>query len=59
VQLLVEYQLPGTADMYKQEQYIAEGSQYYYWVAYTAPKALFDKYHAYIDQAVGTFRFLQ
>jgi len=52
------YQLPGEKEMYKQDQLIVERGKYFYWIGYTAPENLFEKYKGIMEQAVGSFQFL-
>jgi hypothetical protein len=49
----------GLRETMKQEQLIIEGDKYYYWVAYTAPAALYDKYHAVMVHAQQTLELRQ
>ncbi|MEW5910940.1 MAG: DcrB-related protein [Thermodesulfobacteriota bacterium] len=58
VRLLAQYQLPGTTQMFKQEQFIVDRSPYFFWLGYTAPLALFDKHQAVMVQAVNTLKFV-
>jgi hypothetical protein len=55
---VAEYQFPGSNEMFKQEQFIADRSPYFFWVAYTAPLALFDKYQAVMVKALDTLNFI-
>jgi hypothetical protein len=41
----------------QQVQIIVERDEYYYWISYTAPKTVFDKYQYVLNHAVATFRF--
>jgi hypothetical protein len=34
-----------------------ERDEYYYWISYTAPKTVFDKYQYVLNHAVAAFRF--
>ena len=58
VRLLAQYQLPGTNQKFKQEQFIVDRSPYFFWLAYTAPLELFPKYQSIMSQAVGSLRFI-
>lgn len=58
VRIKALYQGPGTRELFKQDQVLAEKGAYFYWVGYTAPEDLFDKYSLFMDQALGSFKFL-
>ncbi|MBI4800236.1 MAG: hypothetical protein HY794_16215 [Desulfarculus sp.] len=58
VRLLVEYQLPGSSQVFRQEQFVADRAPYYFWLAYTAPVDLFDKHQALMARAVSSLSFL-
>ncbi|MBN2398206.1 MAG: hypothetical protein JXI32_07485 [Deltaproteobacteria bacterium] len=58
VRLIAVYQAPGTNEMYGQEQYITVNGDYFYWIGYTAPGNLYDKYRPIMEQAINNFRFL-
>lgn len=58
VRMLVEYQLPGSSQVFRQEQFVADRAPYYFWLAYTAPVDLFDKHQALMAQAVTSLSFL-
>ncbi|MBI5521561.1 MAG: hypothetical protein HY910_02945 [Desulfarculus sp.] len=58
VRLLVEYQLPGSSQVFRQEQFVANRAPYYFWLAYTAPVDLFDRHHALMARAVASLTFL-
>jgi len=59
VRMVAVYQLPGGEEMFKQDQLIVERGNYFYWIGYTAPENLFEKYKGIMEQAVGSFQFLQ
>lgn len=56
--LVVAYRLAGEKTAYGQEQYVTVKGKYFYWIGYTAPIELFDKYRDVINQAISRFRFL-
>ncbi len=58
VRLVARYQLAGTKDMYGQEQYLTERGEYYYWIGYTAPLDMFERYRWIMDRSIASFRFL-
>ncbi len=58
VRIKALYQGPGTKELFKQDQVLAEKGAYFYWIGYTAPEDLFDKYSMFMDQAIGSFKFL-
>ena len=58
VRLIGVYQAPGTSEMFGQEQYITVNGNYFYWIGYTAPGNLYDKYQPIMEKAVNNFRFL-
>lgn len=58
IRLIAVYQGPGTNEMYGQEQYITVNGDYFYWIGYTAPGNLYDKYRPIMEQAINNFRFL-
>jgi hypothetical protein len=58
VRLLVEYRVPNEKVPFRQEQMIVEHGAYYYWVGYTAPQNLADKYNFVMERVINTFRFL-
>lgn len=47
----------GSVD-YKQVQMMVERERYYYWISYTAPRNLFDKYLYVLNRAAATFKFI-
>jgi hypothetical protein len=58
IRLVAVYQLPGTNEMYGQEQYVTVNGDYFYWIGYTAPGNLFEKYQPVMEKAISRFRFL-
>gem|GEM_PF-5551791 len=58
VRLLAQYQMPGTTQIYKQEQFIIDRAPYFFWLGYTAPLPLFDKHQAAMVKAVNTLKFV-
>lgn len=58
VRMLVEYQLPGSGQVFRQEQFVADRAPYYFWLAYTAPVDLFDKHQALMARAVASLSYL-
>jgi hypothetical protein len=58
VRIKAVYQGPGTKETFKQDQVIAEKGAYFYWIGYTAPEDLFEKYAKFMEQAIGSFKFL-
>jgi len=58
VRVVAIYQLPGGEEMFKQDQLIVERGKYFYWIGYTAPENLFEKYKGIMEQTVGSFQFL-
>jgi hypothetical protein len=60
VRMVSTFQSPGgLRETMKQEQLIVEGGKYYYWVAYTAPAAIYDRYHAAVEHAQQTLEIKQ
>lgn len=57
VRLVVEYQLPGTNQVFRQEQFVADRAPYFFWLAYTAPVDLFDRHQALMARAVASLSF--
>jgi len=45
--------------IYSQEQVIIEHTNYYYYIAYTAPESLFSKYRYIMKKTVESFQFLK
>jgi|GEM_PF-1289588 len=45
--------------IYSQEQVIIEHTNYYYYIAYTAPESLFNKYRDIMKKTVESFQFLK
>ena len=58
IRLVAVYQGPGTNELFGQEQYITVNGNYFYWVGYTAPANLYDKYIPNMEKAISSFRFL-
>ena len=58
VRIVAIYQMPGGEEIFKQDQLIVERGKYFYWIGYTAPENLFEKYKGIMEQAIGSFQFL-
>ena len=58
VRVVAIYQIPNGKEMFKQDQLIIERDKYFYWLGYTAPEKLFEKYKGIMEQAVSSFQFL-
>jgi hypothetical protein len=58
IRMIAQYQLPGSSEMYKQEQFVAERGQYFYLVSYTAPLDLYAKHYAKMERVIKMFQFL-
>lgn len=58
VRLMAQYQLPGTTEMFKQEQFIVDRSTYFFWIGYTAPIELFDANQHFMAKAIDTLKFM-
>lgn len=56
-EIKVSYQVPGSTELFTQEQHITETSSGFCWLGYTTPSDLFDKYHAAMEHAVRTVKF--
>jgi hypothetical protein len=58
MRLVVQYQLPGTEEMFKQEQFIVDRPPYFFWIGYTAPLELFDANRHFMAKAIETLKFM-
>ena len=59
VRMIVSYQTANSTELYQQEQVIVEHGAYYYWIGYTTPKRLFDKYRFVMAEAMTSFHFIE
>jgi hypothetical protein len=57
VRLVATYQIPGGEDIMKQDQVIVKREKFFFWIGYTAPENLFEKYQEHFEKALGSFRF--
>jgi len=57
--LLAEYDGPEESAPLRQDQLIVDCGLYYYYISYTAPVELFDKYEFVMNELVDSFKFLR
>ncbi len=57
--MAMRYQAPGLTEVYLQMYIIIERGSYYYYMTYTSPVRLTDKYMLVLERAASTFRFLE
>ena len=57
VRMAAEYDGPEDSGVFRQDQIIMDRGLYYYYIAYTAPVPLFDKYKFVMDELVDSFKF--
>jgi len=51
------YKLPGNDTLWEQIQIIIERPPYYYFIGYTSPQPLFEKYYPHLQRLIRTLRF--
>ncbi len=59
IHMLGSFTVASVSKIYSQEQVIIEHTNYYYYIAYTAPESLFNKYRYIMKKTVESFRFLK
>lgn len=57
VYLHAGYKLPGNDTLWEQIQVIIERQPYYYFIGYTSPQPLFEKYYPHLKHLIQTLRF--
>lgn len=57
IRMVAEYDGPEDSGAFRQDQIIVDRGLYYYYIAYTAPVPLFDKYKFVMDELVDSFKF--
>lgn len=51
------YKMPGNDTLWEQIQVIIERQPYYYFIGYTSPQPLFEKYYPHLKHLIQTLRF--
>jgi len=59
VHMLASFTVASVNKIYNQEQVIIEHTNHHYFIAYTAPEALFNKYRYIMNKTVESFQFLK
>ena len=59
IHMLGSFTVASVSKIYSQEQVIIEHTNYYYYIAYTAPESLFNKYRYIMNKTVESFQFLK
>lgn len=55
LRLVAEYQPTAGGSIYRQEQFVCQGGNDWYLLAYTAPVRIFQKFHGYMANALESF----